>query len=79
MEKKKVGEVPPVLGSTAIKPVERSGWQAVKHFLYSPETGAFCSRTPKSWVLILSFFLLLYTFLAGFWFLMMQVCRQFLS
>lgn len=64
---------PKVLGSTAIKPVERKGFDKIKYFLYNPDNGEFLTRTPKSWALITLFYLVYYTALAGFWALMMTV------
>jgi len=66
-------DAPQLLGGTAIKPVERHGWEAVRYFLHNPETGAFLSRTPKSWLLIFLFYVIYYTCLAGFWYGMLQV------
>jgi len=59
--------LPPCIGVTAIKPIERHGMDAVKHFLYEPDTGAIMGRTPKSWALITVFYLIYYTLLAAFW------------
>jgi len=66
-------DAPQLLGGTAIKPVERHGWEAVRYFVHNPETGAFFSRTPKSWFLITLFYLVYYSCLAGFWYGMLQV------
>ena len=66
-------DAPQLLGGTAIKPVERHGWEAVRYFIHNPETGAFCSRTPKSWFLIFLFYCIYYTCLAGFWYGMLQI------
>ena len=66
-------DVPQLLGGTAIKPVERHGWERVRYFLHNPETGAFCSRTPKSWFLIFLFYVIYYSCLAGFWYGMLQI------
>ena len=66
-------DVPQRLGGTAIKPVERHGWERVRYFLHNPETGAFCSRTPKSWFLIFLFYVIYYSCLAGFWYGMLQI------
>lgn len=56
-----------ILGGTAIKPVERHGWEAVRYFMYDPDTGEFFTRTPKSWGLIFLFYLIYYSCLAAFW------------
>lgn len=66
-------DVPQLLGGTAIKPIERHGWERVRYFLHNPETGAFCSRTPKSWFLIFLFYCIYYSCLAGFWYGMLQI------
>merc|ERR1712137_1118841 len=55
------------IGCSAIKPVERHGLEALKHFLYDPDTGAILSRTPKSWILITIFYIIYYSCLAAFW------------
>ena len=54
------------IGCSAIKPVERHGLEALKHFLYDPDTGAILSRTPKSWALITIFYIIYYTCLSIF-------------
>lgn len=59
--------MPKVLGGTAIKPVERHGWEAVRYIIHNPETGEIFTRTPKSWALITLFYVIYYLFLAGFW------------
>jgi len=56
-----------VLGGTAIKPVERHGFDAIKWFLYDQNTGAIMGRTPKSWLLITIFYIIYYSCLAAFW------------
>ena len=56
-----------MLGVTAIKPVERHGWEAISWFLYDKNTGAIMGRTPKSWLLIFLFYVVYYSCLAGFW------------
>ncbi len=33
-----------VLGGTAIKPIERHGWERIRYILYNPETGQILSR-----------------------------------
>jgi sodium/potassium-transporting ATPase subunit beta len=56
-----------ILGGTAIKPVERHGWDAIRNFIYNKDTGEFITRTPKSWGLICLFYLIYYSCLAAFW------------
>ena len=72
-------EKPHILGGTAIKPIERHGWERIRYILHNPETGTILSRTPKSWALITIFYLVYYTFLAAFWSLMMFVFWQTLD
>lgn len=67
-----------VLGATAFKPVERHGWEAIKYFVHNPETGAWFSRTPKSWFQIILFYSVYYTLLACFWYGLLQVFFTFL-
>jgi len=67
------------LGVTAIKPVERHGWEAVKWFFYDKNTGAIMGRTCKSWALISAFYLVYYTCLIIFWALMLIVFFQTLD
>lgn len=57
------------LGGTAIKPVgwDRTGLEAFKYMLYNPDTGEVLSRTPLSWLKIITFYCIYYTCLAGFW------------
>lgn len=64
---------PAVLGGTAIKPVERHGFEAFKYFLHNPETGEYLTRTPKSWALITIFYIIYYAFLAAFWAAMLMI------
>lgn len=54
---------------TAIKPPgwDRTGLEAVKYFLYNPDTGEILSRTPLSWLKITVFYCIYYSFLAAFW------------
>jgi len=56
-----------VLGGTAIKPVERHGFEAISWFLYDRNTGAIMGRTPMSWFLITVFYIIYYSCLAAFW------------
>jgi len=67
------------IGCSAIKPVERHGLEALKHFLYDPDTGAILSRTPKSWALITIFYIIYYFFLAAFWCLCLFIFFQFID
>lgn len=62
-----------VLGGTAIKPVERKGWEAIQYLIYNKDTGEVFTRTPKSWALIIIFYIIYYTFLAAFWAAMLTV------
>jgi sodium/potassium-transporting ATPase subunit beta len=57
------------LGGTAIKPKgwDRSGWESFKYMLYDPDTGKVLTRTPMSWIKIITFYCIYYTLLAGFW------------
>jgi sodium/potassium-transporting ATPase subunit beta len=78
-KRKNVGQpVATTLGVTAIKPVERHGWEAVKFLLYDKDTGAILTRTPKSWFLIFIFYAIFYSCLAGFWYGLLQVFFIFL-
>lgn len=63
------------LGGTAIKPVgwDRSGFEAFQYMLYNPDTGEILTRTPLSWLKIIVFYCIYYTFLAGFWGLSLYV------
>jgi len=58
-----------LLGGTAIKPKgwDRKGMEAFKYFLYNPDTGEVFTRTPLSWLLIIGFYIIYYSFLVGFW------------
>jgi len=67
---------PQLLGVTAIKPVERHGFEAVSWFLYDKNTGAIMGRTPKSWGLIIIFYIIYYSCLAAFWALMFAIFWQ---
>jgi hypothetical protein len=72
-------EKPHLLGGTAIKPKERHGWERIRYILHNPETGQILTRTPKSWALIILFYLVYYTFLAAFWSLMLFIFWQTLD
>lgn len=56
-----------VLGGTAVKPVERHGFEALSFFLYDPDRGAIMGRTPLSWAKIFVFYCIYYSCLALFW------------
>jgi len=60
---------PIALGGTAIKPAgwDRTGFEAFKYMLYNPETKEILTRTPISWLKIIVFYCIYYSFLAGFW------------
>jgi len=65
---------PQIFGAgNAIKPIKRHGWERVRYAIHNPETGEYFSRTPKSWLLIISFYILFYACLAGFWFALFQI------
>lgn len=66
-------EPPTLLGGTAIKPVERHGWEAVKYFFYDKEKKEIMGRSGKSWALIAIFYVIYYACLAAFWALMMFI------
>lgn len=57
------------LGMTAIKPKgwDITGMEAFKRMLYNKDTGEVLTRTPLSWLKITIFYLIYYSFLAGFW------------
>ena len=67
------------IGATAIKPVERHGWEAFSWFMYDKNTGAIMGRTPMSWLLITIFYIIYYTLLAGFWLLCLFIFYQFIE
>lgn len=64
---------PAVLGGTAIKPVERKGFDACRYFCYDPTKGTVMGRTGKSWGLITAFYIVYYLCLIAFWSLMMYI------
>lgn len=68
-----MADKPAVLGGTAIKPVERHGWEAFRYFVHNPETGEYFTRTPKSWALITVFYIIYYSCLAAFWAAMLMI------
>lgn len=65
------------MGVTAIKPPERHGFDVIKYFIHDPDKGEWFTRTPKSWFLIILFYCIYYTCLAGFWYGMLQVFFMF--
>jgi len=67
---------PEILGATAFKPVERTGWEAVRYLIHNPDTGEYFTRTPKSWALITVFYLIYYSLLACFWAAMLTIFLQ---
>jgi len=68
-----------MIGATAIKPVERKGFEAFSWFLYDKDTGAVMGRTLESWLKITVFYIIYYTFLAGFWLIMIFVFFTFIE
>ena len=68
-----------LLGGTAIKPKELTTGQAIRYFFYNPDTGAYFTRTPKSWALIIIFYCIYYTLLACFWYGMLLLFLSFLT
>jgi len=58
-----------VMGGTAIKPVgwDRSFCESLKYMIYDPDNGTVLTRTPLSWLKIITFYCIYYSFLAGFW------------
>merc|ERR1711970_169118 len=75
----RMGNEPIPIGCSAIKPIERHGWEAVSWFLYDRNTGAIMGRTPKSWALITIFYIIYYACLAGFWAVMLFIFFQFID
>jgi len=67
---------PPMLGGTAIKPVERHGMEAIRYFFHNPDTGEIMTRTPLSWLLITVFYVIYYSCLAAFWAICMVIFLQ---
>lgn len=67
---------PPMLGGTAIKPVERHGMEAIRYFFHNPDTGEIMTRTPMSWLLITVFYVIYYSCLAAFWAICMVIFLQ---
>ena len=67
-----------VVGAAAIKPHgwDRSGWEAIKHFLYDPEVGSVLGRTPRSWLHIFIFYVTFYACLMLLWFSLLAVFFQ---
>lgn len=66
-------EPAPILGVTAIKPIERHGFEAISWFCWDRNRRAIMGRTPKSWGLIILFYMCYYFILASFWSLMMYI------
>jgi len=70
-EPKAKEDVPPpsALGMTAIKPEgwDKTGMEAFKDALFNPKTGEILTRTPLSWLKIIAFYIVYYSFLTGFW------------
>lgn len=64
---------PPLMGATAIRPPEREGMEKYTYILYDPKNGTFLTRTPKSWGLIMLFYCIYYSCLAGFWMAAMKI------
>jgi len=58
-----------VMGGTAIKPVgwDRTFCESLRYMIYDPENGTILTRTPLSWLKIITFYCIYYSFLAGFW------------
>ena len=73
MADEKSEQPPPLMGATAIKPPERHGMEKFTYLLYDPKTGTYLTRTPKSWALIIIFYCIYYSCLAGFWLGLMKV------
>ncbi|TRY67875.1 hypothetical protein TCAL_06434 [Tigriopus californicus] len=63
----------------AQKPVERPGWEGFTHFLWNSETSEFLGRTGCSWFKIGLFYLIYYTFLAGYFIAMLLIFYQTLD
>jgi len=64
---------PPLMGATAIRPPEREGMEKYTYILYDPKSGKYLTRTPKSWALIILFYCIYYSCLAGFWAAAMKI------
>jgi len=58
-----------LVGMTAIKPEgwDKTGMEAFKDVIFNPKTGEIFTRTPLSWLKIITFYLIYYSFLTGFW------------
>lgn len=67
------GKPPPLMGATAIRPPDRVGMDKYTHILYDPKNGTVLTRTPKSWALIIGFYCIYYSCLAGFWLAAMKL------
>ena len=64
---------PQLFGAGNVKPIKRHGWDRIRYAFHNPEKGEYCSRTPKSWLLIILFYIVFYACLAGIWFGFLQV------
>ena len=64
---------PQLFGAGNVKPIKRHGWDRIRYACHNPEKGEYCSRTPKSWLLIILFYIVFYACLAGIWFGFLQI------
>ena len=64
---------PQLFGAGNVKPIKRHGWDRIRYAFHNPEKGEYCSRTPKSWLLIILFYIVFYACLAGIWFGFLQI------
>jgi len=64
-----MGDSKQMMGGTAIKPVgwDRTFCESLQYMIYDPANGTILTRTPLSWLKIIVFYCIYYTFLAGFW------------
>lgn len=67
------GKPPPLMGATAIRPPDRIGMEKYTYILYDPKNGTILTRTPKSWALIIAFYIVYYSCLAAFWLACMKI------
>jgi len=63
----------------ATKPVELTGWEGFKQFLWNSETSEFLGRTGMSWLKIGIFYIIYYALLAGFFMGMLLIFYQTLD